>query len=165
MVTGGTYLKEPFFRGADRLDYLCEKLMELAEKYLWQLQAWAVFPNHYHFVAISPPKGGTLTQFTRHLHGQTAIETNRWDNSAGRHVRYQYWDTELTFERSYFARLGYVHKNAVHHGLVREPSFYPWCSAGWFQRKAGTPFYKTIMGMKIDRVQVVDDYTVATLDR
>ena len=164
MVTAGTYLKEPFFRGADRLDYLCGMLLNLAEKYSLQLQAWAVFPSHYHFVALSPPKGGTLVQITRHLHGHTAIELNRGDNAAGRHDWYQYWDKELTFQRSYLARLGYVHKNAVHHGLVREPSLYLWCSAGWFQRKAETSLYKTVMGMKIDHVQVVDDYTVAITD-
>jgi len=164
MVTGGTYLKDPFFRGADRLEYLCGMLLELAEKYSWQLQAWAVFPNHYHFVALSSPVGGTLVQFMRHLHGKAAIDANRWDNAAGRRVWFQCWDKELTFERSYLARLGYVHKNAVHHGLVREPSLYPWCSAGWFQRQAGTSFYKTVMGMKIDQVQVVDDYPVETTD-
>jgi putative transposase len=161
MVTAGTYYKEPFFRGTERLGYLCGMLLELAEKYAWQLQAWAVFPNHYHLVAISPPEGGTLVQFTRHLHGKTAIEANRWDGARGRHVWYQYWDKELTFQRSYLARLGYVHKNAVHHGLVREPSLYPWCSAGWFQRKAETSLYQTVMGMKIDQVEVVDDYAVA----
>src|SRR5208283_316858 len=128
MVTGGTYLKDPFFRGADRLEYLCGMLLELAEKYSWQLQAWAVFPNHYHFVALSSPVGGTLVQFMRHLHGKAAIDANRWDNAAGRRVWFQCWDKELTFERSYLTRLGYVHKNAAHHGLVREPSLYPWCS-------------------------------------
>ena len=164
MVTGATYLKVPFFRGGDRLGYLCGMLLELAEKCSWQLQAWAVFPNHYHFVALSPPEGSTLVQFTRHLHGLTVIETNRRDNKVGRHVWYQYWDKELTFQRSYLARLGYVHKNAVHHGLVREPSLYPWCSAGWFLREAETSLYKTVMGMKIDQVQVADDYPVAPSD-
>ncbi|HMD96606.1 MAG TPA: hypothetical protein VKM93_04640 [Terriglobia bacterium] len=62
------------------------------------------------------------------------------------------------------ARLSYVHKNAVHHGLVREPSLYPWCSAGWFQRLAPTSFFMTVMGMKVDRVQVADDYAVAPAD-
>jgi len=53
MVTAGTYLKQPIFRGAQRLECLCDLLLELAEKYGWDLQAWAVFPNHYHFVALS----------------------------------------------------------------------------------------------------------------
>jgi len=175
MVTAGTYLKKPLFRGADRLGYLCEMLLELAEKYAWQLQAWAAFPNHYHFVALSPAPmategasshtpSGSLAQFTRHLHSVTAIEVNRWDQAPGRQAWFQYRDTELTYAKSYLARLSYVHKNAVHHGLVREPSLYPWCSAGWFQRRAPTSFYQTVMGMKVDRVQVPDDYEVAPSD-
>ena len=178
MVTAGTYLKQPLFRGADRLGYLCEMLLELAEKYAWQLQAWAVFPNHYHFVGLEcgglPPlskagassrtPNGSLPEFIKHLHSVTAIEVNRRDKAAGRQAWFQYWDTQLTFQKSYLARLSYVHKNAVHHGLVREPSLYPWCSAGWFQRRATTAFYKTVMGMKVDRVRVADDYTVAPSD-
>ena len=184
MVTAGTYLKQPLFRGADRLRYLCEKLLELAETYQWQLQAWAVFPNHYHFVGLSPepiseerqqagavqsgsklPQSKaaalqTLAEFTKHLHSLTAIEVNRWDQAGGRQAWFQYWDTRLTFQKSYLARLSYVHKNAVHHGLVREPSLYPWCSAGWFQRRATAAFYKTVMGMKVDRVRVADEFAV-----
>jgi len=46
MVTAGTYLKRPLFRGPERLRYLCGMLLELAEKYKWQLQAWAgCFPT------------------------------------------------------------------------------------------------------------------------
>ncbi len=175
IVTAGTYLKQPLFRGADRLRYLCETLLELAEKHAWQLQAWAVFPNHYHFVALSPapvPTAGassrtpsrSLSEFTKHLHSVTAIQANRWDQTPGRRAWFQYWDTQVTFQKSYLARLGYVHKNAVHHGLVREPSLYPWCSAGWFQRRAATSFYKPVMGMKVDRVRVADDYPVAPSD-
>jgi putative transposase len=185
MVTAGTYLKRPLFRGPERLRYLCGMLLELAEKYKWQLQAWAVFPNHYHFVGLSPEPisgkrqqaGGeqkgqraaalqnalqspSLAEFTKHLHSVTAIQVNRWDQTTGRQAWFQYWDTQLTFQKAYLARLSYVHKNAVHHGLAREPSLYPWCSAGWFQRRATPAFCKTVMGMKVDRVQVADDFSV-----
>jgi hypothetical protein len=50
--------------------------------------------------------------------------------------------------------------NAVHHRLVAEPSLYPWCSAGWFQRQATTTFYKTVMGFKSNRVNAPDDFEV-----
>jgi putative transposase len=182
MVTAGTYRKLPLFRGSERLQYLCEMLLELAGQCAWQLQAWAVFPNHYHFVALSPPSlgcggppppkagassrtpNGPLAELIRHFHSVTAIQANRWDQVPGRQAWFQYWDTQLTFEKSYLARLGYVHKNAVHHGIVREPSLYPWCSAGWFQRRATTCFYKTVMEMKVDHVRVEDDYPVAASD-
>jgi putative transposase len=31
---------------------------------------------------------------------------------------YEFWDTHLTFEKSWLARLHYVHHNPVHHGLA-----------------------------------------------
>jgi putative transposase len=160
IVTAGTYLKKPIFCGPQRLEYLCDRLLELAEKYEWQLQAWAVFPNHYHFVALSPAQAASLTSLSRHLHSVTTIQANRWDATPGRKVWFQYWETNLTYPESYFARLSYVHRNAVHHRIVREASLYPWCSAGWFQRRAEASFYKRIMQMKIDRINVEDEFEV-----
>jgi putative transposase len=160
MVTCGTYLKQHHFREARRLRFLHDSLLGLAATYGWNLQAWAVFSNHYHFVAISPPHAENLVLFLKKLHADTALEANQWDGTPGRQVWFQYWDKHLTFERSYFARLNYVHRNAVHHGLVAEPSLYPWCSAGWFERRAPAAFYKTVMGFKSDRVNVPDDFAV-----
>jgi len=128
------------------------------------LQAWAVFPNHYHFVAMSPEKATSLTAFLKHLHSVTAIEANRWEGTTGNKVWFQFRDTALTYPESYDARLSYVHRNAVHYGIVREPSLYPWCSAGWFPRRAPTSLYKRIMALKIDRVNVIDDFEVDPAD-
>ncbi len=160
MVTSGTYLKQHRFRGTERLRFLCEALLRLAAKYGWSLQAWAVFSNHYHFVALSPANAGSLPDLIKKLHSDTALAANQWDGVKGRQVWFQYWETQLTYQKSYFARLSYVHRNAVHHGLVREPSLYPWCSAGWFQRRATTPFYKTIMRCGIERLKVPDEFEV-----
>jgi putative transposase len=160
MVTCGTYLKQPWFRGRERLRSLCDTLLRLAAEYGWNLQAWAVFANHYHFVALSAPDAENLSHFIKKLHSDTALAANEWDAARGRRVWYQYWETQLTYQRSYFARLSYVHRNAVHHKLVSEPSLYPWCSAGWFQRRASTSFYKTIMKFGIERLKVPDDFTV-----
>jgi putative transposase len=135
-------------------------LLELAEEYQWELQAWAVFPNHYHYVAASPAQAATLMAMTKHFHSVASIKANRWQSRPGRKVWFQYRETLLTYPKSYDARLSYVHRNAVHHGIVREPSLYPWCSAGWFQRRAPTSLYKRIMAMKIDEVNVEDDFDV-----
>ena len=54
MVTAGTYLKEPFFNGDEWLTLLERQLLALAKIYAWHLEAWAVFSNHYHFIAHSP---------------------------------------------------------------------------------------------------------------
>jgi putative transposase len=160
MVTCGTYEKEHHFRGARRLRFLHDSLLNLAEDYSWNLQAWAVFSNHYHFVAMSPQNADSLVLFLKKLHSDTAMEANRWDGAQGRQVWFQYRDTHLTFPKSYYARLNYVHTNPVHHRLVPVPSLYPWCSAAWFQRQATPAFYKTVMAFKSDRVTVPDDFEV-----
>ena len=55
IVTAGTLHKQHFFRGTERLDLLETQLLTLARQYGVQLEAWAVFSNHYHFVAHTMP--------------------------------------------------------------------------------------------------------------
>ena len=74
---------------------------------------------------------------------------------------HNYWETKLTYENSYLARLCYVHKNAVKHGLVINASDYPWCSARWFERTARAAQINTIYGFKTDKLRILDDYEVA----
>jgi putative transposase len=163
IITAGTYNKAPLFRGADRLTKLTNYVLELADRHGWSLQAWAVFPNHYHLVGDSQiPE--SLRSFLRHLHSVTAIEANKWDETPGRRVWFEFWETRITFPRSYFARLNYVHQNAVRHGLVRLGSQYPWCSAAWFERKATRSFFQTVAAFPTDKLHVPDDFEVQSVE-
>jgi putative transposase len=53
MVTAATYQKARHFNTEERLSLLQSALFAEATSYEWQLQAWAVFANHYHFVAAA----------------------------------------------------------------------------------------------------------------
>jgi len=75
-----------------------------------------------------------------------------------RKVWHNFWETRLTFQKAYLARLNYVHHNAVRHGLVGVGKQYPWCSAAWFERSATPAQVRLIYGMKIDAVSVMDGY-------
>ncbi|HXI12771.1 MAG TPA: transposase [Thermoanaerobaculia bacterium] len=158
MVTGSTYQKIHHFRSPARLEFLQKSLLTLAEEYGWQMQAWAVFSNHYHFVAMSPGDASSLQTMIKTLHSKTAREINLLDAAKGRQVWFDYWDTHLTFQKSYLARLKYVHTNAVHHELVREASLYPWCSANWFGERASAAFFETVMSFKTDQLTVRDEF-------
>jgi putative transposase len=92
------------------------------------------------------------------LHVETAIALNREQNSAGRKVWFQFRETQLTYEPSWLARLRYTHENAVHHGLVADAEQYRWCSASWFAATARHSFAETVRRMKIDRLNVYDDF-------
>jgi putative transposase len=158
MVTGATWHKEHLFTTAKKLNLLERELLTLAKKHQWQLEAWAVFVNHYHIVARGYDEATPLNKFLKHLHSNTARLVNQLDDSAGRKVWHNFWDTKLTYERSYLARLNYVHQNAVKHGLVPVANQYPWCSAAWFERTASPAAIKTIYGFKTDQLNIDDDY-------
>jgi REP-associated tyrosine transposase len=160
MITGGTYRKQAFFGSRERLKFLCETLLDLAADYKLQLEAWAVFPNHYHFVATSPARIADLRRFIGNLHTMTAKEVNWLDRTPERKVWFQYWDSHITYQKSYLARLNYVHSNAVKHGLVRRPEQYEWCSAGWFQRTAERSFCETVMRIRSEGIRIRDDFSV-----
>lgn len=159
IVTAATFRKQPLFGSHERLRLLCEALMDLVRDYDWKLQAWAVFPNHYHFIASSATPGN-LADLIRRLHAITAMSVNGLDRCKGRQVWFQYWDTLITTQRSYFARLRYVHENALRHGVVARPANYPWCSAGWFDRTARPAFRKTVLAFPCDRVSIPDSFEV-----
>jgi putative transposase len=136
----------------DKLTFLEQSLLTLAKQYQWQLEAWAVFTNHYHFVARSNQDSASLKELLNHLHADSARELNRTDGTIGRTVWFNFWDTKLTYERSYLARLNYVHQNPVKHGLVLKANQYSWCSAAWFERVAPPAMVKTIYSFKTDKL-------------
>ncbi len=139
-------------------------LLRLARDFGWQLEAWAVFSNHYHFVAHSPynePDASSLRAMLSLLHENAAKWVNRLDRSPGRKVWFNYRDTRLTYQKSYLARLNYTHQNAVKHGLVAASHLYPWCSASWFERTASPAPVKAIYRFRTDRMRLDDEFEVA----
>ena len=159
-VTASTFGRLPIFKSPGRLGFLEAWLLGLAGDYHWQLEAWAVFPNHYHFVAHSPPDAGTLRTFLSHLHTASASQMNGNDLQPGRKVWHNFWETRMTYENSYLARLNYVHQNAVKHGLVPVAYQWRWCSAAWFERTATPAQVKTIYSFRTDKMNVFDPFEV-----
>ena|SRR5437773_2337763 len=163
-LTAGTYQKGHYFRGSARLKVLHRGLLKVTSDFGWHLEAWAVFSNHYHFIAHSPHDedgAESLSQMLGLLHEKTAKWVNRLENVVGRKVWHNFWETRLKHEKSYLARSNYVHQNPVRHGLVAVANQYPWCSASWFERTARPAQVKTIYGFKTDKLKILDEYDVA----
>ena len=161
ILTCGTYLKAHRFRGRERLQFLHNQLLALAEKYGWSLEAWAVFSNHIHFVGKSPAAESDATSLVKLMseyHTSTSTFINELDGTPGRTNWHNYRETRLTYEKSYFSRLNYVHQNAVKHRLVPVANQYPWCSARWFEIHGQPGHVKTIYSFKTDAVNVYDEF-------
>jgi len=161
MVTCGTLHKQPILNSPERLDGFLSLLFQYAEKFGWKLQAWAVMNNHYHWVGLSPERetdAMTLKTMTAQLHEVSTKRLNRIDQTPGRKIWFNYWDSRITYASSYYARLTYVHNNPVHHGITKTAEEYRWCSRGWLERSASRAFINQLDGFKTDSLNVPDDF-------
>ncbi|MCC6260639.1 MAG: transposase, partial [Anaerolineales bacterium] len=139
-------------------EFVLQTLFEKARFLKWNLQAWAVLNNHYHFIAKSLEDSKTLSKLIQQLHSITAIQINKWDGTPGRQVWFNYWDSCLTYEKSYYARLHYVHINPVKHGVAMNAEDYPYCSYRWFLENGDSKLKEQVFNQPIDKINVKDDF-------
>jgi putative transposase len=158
MVTGGTLKKRSLLDSDSKKEHFLTTLIERTRKLAWELEAWAILPNHYHIIARAPENAGKLKTLIQSVHSISGKHLNQQDNTPGRRTWYNYWDTCITFERSYMARLNYVHVNPVKHGLVERADDYPYCSYRWFVERADPVFRDRVLSHPIDRLRVMDDF-------
>jgi putative transposase len=156
IITAGTYHKQHLFNTPAKLKKLEQSLFEKALETNWELQAWALFSNHYHLVGFCQDEDG-IRKLTSRLHGTTAQYLNEVDETPGRKVWYRCRDTNLTNEKSYLARLNYVHNNSRKHLNIPAVN-YPFCSMRWFKTKADRAFYETVISFPSDDISIEDDF-------
>jgi putative transposase len=158
IVTCGIYQKQHLLNSPDKLTLILRSLFQHANEFGWQLEAWAVLINHYHFIAHAKAENQSLDRMLQALHSNSAIELNKLDLTPGRQAWWNYRDTCLTYPKSYFARLHYVHANPERHRVVARAENYPWCSMSWFLQGTNSGFRRTVLSFKIDNLKVPDDF-------
>jgi putative transposase len=158
MVTGATLHKVPVLDSDIKKSHFIETFFTRADALNWIVDAWSVMPNHYHFVAHAPENAHSLKLLIQGLHSISAKFVNAADKTPGRQVWYNYWDSCITHETSYWARLNYVHQNPVKHGLVMKAENYPFCSYQWFIENVEPEWKDRILTQPIDRLNLDDDY-------
>ena len=158
MVTSGIYQKRHILNSPQKLSIVRDLLFEQAQKHNWHLQAWAIMSNHYHFIASSPCDPTTLKAMITALHKRSALKLNRMDNTPTRKMWHNYWDSHITYQKSWFARLRYVHQNPVHHAVIDNAANYEWCSQNWLEHHASRSFINSLSRFKTDRLNVPDNF-------
>jgi putative transposase len=154
MVAASTRNRKHVLGTPGKKRFVCDTLLNRAEMLGWSIEAWAVMTNHYHCIMRAPEAGSSLAALVRSIHSITARYLNRVDTSPGRRVWSNYWDTCITNERSYLARLHYVHTNPVRHGLVQQPEDYPFSSYRWFLAQDDSGFRELVLAAPMDRLDL-----------
>ena len=157
MVTGATLYKKLLLDSDVKRANFCQTLIERTEILGWELEAWVVMSNHYHFIARSPENALSLKALIQGVHSINAKFVNRIDGTSGRRVWYNYWDSCIQSETSYYARMNYVIMNPVKHGLVQIPEEYPFSSYKYFLENLEPNFKKVVLSCS-DNAHVDDDY-------
>jgi putative transposase len=156
-ITAGTYKKQHFLLEENRREFLINLIWSCAAQLDLIVQAWVVLSNHYHLV-LEAAQDSNIPLFAKRLHSISARQVNELDDTPGRRVWYQYWDKFITDERSYYARINYIHQNPVRHGIVSAAENYRWSSMRWFEDRVGIPLASAVRQIKIDRIKVVDNF-------
>ena len=158
MITAGTYLKRHLLSSPDRLSFFLKLMLKEAFVCGIHLAAWAVLSNHYHALLHDSADPPALSRFVSQLHRKAAIHLNRLDGKPMRQAFFQYWESQITHQTSYLARLRYVNENPVKHGIVKNAVDYRWCSAGWFRKVSRPSFCTAVARFKTDRLRVPDEF-------
>ena len=83
------------------------------------LHAWALLPNHYHFLVTTEDVCETLNCLFK-IHQKTGYEWNKEDNLKGRRVWCNVLEHAIKSERHFWATVNYIHHNPVKHGYVKK---------------------------------------------
>lgn len=158
MITGAILHNQHLLQEDRKKEFVLRTLLDRSNLLAWKLEAWAILDNHYHFIAEAPKDVNSLSKLIRQIHSITAIQLNKWDGAPGRQVWFNYWDSCITYEKSYLARMHYVMMNPVKHGLTDNVLDYPYSSYRWFVEKGDDELKKQVFDQPIDQVNVVDNF-------
>jgi len=128
MLTASIYQGEHVIQSPERKIVWRDSFIKAAKLYNWRIVAWVVLNNHYHAIVESSENPSSLSKFTASYHKFTSRKWNDEENTPGRKVWWNYWDTCIRTEKDYYNRLKYIFWNPVKHGIVKNLEDYPFSS-------------------------------------
>ncbi|MDX1437163.1 MAG: hypothetical protein R3335_10155 [Anaerolineales bacterium] len=132
MITARIYRGLPIMKNAARKEDWISAFLTAADIYRWRTIAWVVLDNHYHGLLQAPEDGAeSLPAFVASFHKFNARRWNVEDNTPGRRVWCNYWDTCIWSPRGFYIRLNYIFNNPVKHGLAQTAEEYRFSSFNW----------------------------------
>ena len=120
-ITATTYNKKPFLRLSSAKERLYISHQIEFSKHNWIIEDWVILDNHYHLMVNAHGNPFTLPDIIKEVHRFTALWIKKKLNIDSKKIFFNYWDSCITYEKSYFVRLNYLWYNPVKHGYVDSP--------------------------------------------
>jgi putative transposase len=99
---------------------------------------------------------------TQSMNSKTIVNSNTALNSEKifnpKKIFYNYWDSCITYEKSYFGRLHYIWFNPVKHGYVDDPIDWKWGSYYYRFADEGNKLKKIMDNYPCDRINIMDNF-------
>ena len=129
-ITGAIHQKRMLLHSDEAKLRLIYSLKQGLNSKGWRLEDWTVLHNHYHAMAESPDYAKSLSEIMRDIHKFTVmwIRKNIQDADGLEKIWWNYWDTCITYERSYYTRLNYLWYNPQKHHVIADAEEWPFGS-------------------------------------
>ena len=146
-VTASTFGHKPYFREEAIKYKMLEILQTGCQKYNWKVDDWVILDDHYHLMLkAAESDNASIALIINNFHKFSAMFIRKYKPELKSIIKifYNYWDTCITYERSYYARINYIYLNPVKHGYVTEAQNYKFGSY-YFRFKKGENGLKEIL--------------------
>ena len=129
-ITARTYKKKKFFKEDDAKDRLLESICKGFDANGWEIEDWVILDNHYHLMINSLGDSINLSKIINDIHKFTAlwVRGNVKFSKDYDKIWFNYWDTCISYENSYFARINYIWNNPVKHNYCKYAENYKYGS-------------------------------------
>ena len=159
-ITGAIYQRQRLLLSESAKERVLKSLKIGFNSFGWVLEDWVILNNHYHVIAGAPSQVDTLPAIMRDIHKFTGnwIKTHVKGVDPNQKVWWNYWDTCVTYKRSYFARLNYLWYNPQHHNLTDNAG--NWKYGSLYQRIRDEKKYIDHMRNEysFDKLNIKDDF-------
>ncbi|MBN2829473.1 MAG: transposase [Candidatus Cloacimonetes bacterium] len=158
-ITVSTLGRHRYLKSDSTKDATLAYLIQSIQHFNWNLADWVILDNHLHFMATAPENVKTLSDLMHNLTRFTAnwLSSHNIPRIESKYF-HNYWDTCITYEKSYFCRLNYIWNNPVKHGYVESPEKWIYGSYIYRFRAEDIESQEIMLNYPIDRVHIDDDF-------
>lgn len=149
-LTGGTYLKKPYFNTDDKKKILFTVITKFMEIYEAKLVCYSIMNNHYHIIFLIK-NAHEIPEMVRKIHSKSAVLLKKqWSlDKHSNKIWYNYWDTTIRNERMLYQFVNYVIYNPLKHGYVKDITDYEFTSYHWYKENRNTDILNDAEGLEL----------------